>query len=108
MTPSTHLEKAPWSQWLWHVDAPSLAAICPGYREALEGVLLSKMCTALKEPILIEWGHSVYPLQESSFGLLASVVANACLLPPAPWAQGVWKALQCRMLTSKRQNLCHE
>jgi hypothetical protein len=56
---------------------PFTAAICPGYREALEGVLLSKMCTALKEPILIEWGPFRIPSSESSFEPLASVVANA-------------------------------
>jgi hypothetical protein len=75
----------------------------------LEGVLLSKMCTALKEPILIEWGPFRINLQRAHLEPLASVVANALLLRVCSWpGVALGCALQCRMLTSKRQNLCHE
>jgi hypothetical protein len=79
--------------------------------EALEGVLLSKMCTALKKAqILIEWGHSVYPLQELILVTCICWVANVTyflhFVPGPMEASG--RCVTVQNVTSKRQNLCHE
>jgi hypothetical protein len=67
MTPSTHLEKDHGASGYGMSMPLHSRCYLSWLQGGLEGVLLSKMCTALKVPILIEWGLFRMSL-ESSFG----------------------------------------